>query len=346
MSMVEGWVQDKQDGSHRTRTMFIIRCIALVFSVMVLGAACTSGSTGSDGDLSTHHQIALPARLRSPARRQDCPLGIIRANAVPASKLSGFMKGHIPTWVPRGFGLLRAYGPYIGFGSDSSGGLGVWVTEDCRTIEAAAYKGSESLPWSIDGAAKGSGGCYNAVLGGAPCWSVQAPASGQGITVQTMGLSVRQTIQIVRSMHPSMLDTDLLCPPALKGRVPRSSSATKVGSEPVPGAPIALESCSYQGLSDHRAHSLRLTGASPVVDRSQIRKLLNDLDHLQKVPAGQPFACPLDTGKASLLRFAYRGGESQDLIIHMSGCRFADNGKSGWFSTPVLLRLIDRIAKG
>jgi hypothetical protein len=326
--------------------MVIARRIALVFSVMVLAAACTSGSTDTDGDLSTNHHIALPASLRSPAPRQDCPLGIIRASAVPASKLSGLMKSQVPTWVPRGFGLLSAYGPYIGFGSHSGGGLGVWVTEDCRSIEASAYKGSESLPWSVDGAAKGSGACYNAVLGRASCWTIQAPGSGQRITVQTMGLSVRQTTHVARSMHPSMPGTDLLCPPVLKGRAPRSSSATTAGPEPVPGAPIALELCSYQGLSDNRARSLRLTRASPAVDRNQIRKLLIVLDHLEKVPAGQPFACPLDTGKASLLRFHYKGGASQDVIVHTSGCRFANNGRSGWFSTPVLLRLIDRIAKG
>jgi hypothetical protein len=160
-----------------------------------------------------------------------------------------------------------------------------------------------------------------------------------------MGLSVRQTMRVARSMHPSGPGAGLLCPPTLKGETSRASS-TKADSEPVPGAAIALELCSYQGLSHIRARSLRLTRASLVVDRTQIRKLLNAFDQLEKVPQGQSFACPLDTGGANLLRFAYKEGASQDVIIHRSGCRFVDNGQSGWFTTSVLLRLIDRIAKG
>jgi hypothetical protein len=296
--------------------MVIARRIALLFSVMVLAAACTSsGSTGSDGDLSAN-QVALPPRLRSPAPRQDCPLGFIRASAIRASELSGLMNGHVPTWVPRGFGLVSAYGPYIGFGAHTRGGLGVWVTEDCRSIEASAYKGPQSLHWSIDGAAKGADACYNAVLGRASCWTIQAPGSGQRITVQTMGLSVRQTIHVARSMHPSGPGVGLFCPPSLKGGTPRASSATTADSEPVPGAAIALELCSYRGLSHSPARSLRLTRASPVVDGSQIRKIVNALDQLENVPQGQPFACPADTGGANVLRFAYKDGASRDVIIH------------------------------
>lgn len=39
------------------------------------------------------------------------------------------------------------------------------------------------------------------------------------------------------------------------------------------------------------------------------------------------FACPADDGSMYLLRFEYPDGGRLSVIVHLSGCRFATNGR-------------------
>jgi hypothetical protein len=330
----------------RLISMVTAKSIVSLVIVFVAGSACTSGAGGSPASTRPSYQrVAFPARLRRPAPRLDCPLGMIRTSKVSPSKLSGLMKGHVPTWVPAGFGLVESFGPNGGFGPRTPGGGAIWVTNDCRSIEASAYRAPHvSLTWSIEGAAKGKG-CANAVLGPASCWEIQAPGTGQMITVQAMGLSLRQTSHIARSMHPNSSERGLSCQARLKGEKPQSSSVTGSDLEPVPGTPQALELCTYRGLSKDPARSLRLTRASTIRNDDQIQALITALNGLKRVPPKKAFFCPNDTGAARVLRFAYGDGGHLDLIISSSGCRFANNGSSSWFTTPTVWHVLDQIAR-
>jgi hypothetical protein len=316
--------------------------VALVITFVVAGA-CTSAPSPPN---SLPPRVALPAGLRSPAPRINCPLGIIRASKVTPSRLSDLMKGHVPTWVPSGFGLVEAFGPYD-FGSHIPGGGAIWVTKDCRSIEASAYRESPvPLVWSTEGAAKGQGACANAVLGRASCWTIQAPGTGQVITVQTMGLSLGQTTHVARSMHPQSAGTGLLCPAKLTGEKPAASTIAAARLHPVPGTPITFELCSYGGLRRHPVRSQRLTRASGFSERDEIDKLVAGLNGLKRVTPRRIFSCPNDTGAASLLRFGYGDARRTDVIIPTSGCRMANNGSSAWVTTPAIWHLVDRIARG
>jgi hypothetical protein len=313
--------------------------------VLMLGCACTS----TPGSSSVGHgppPVALPVSLRSAAPRVDCPVSTIRASEVSTSKLSRLMKGHVPTWVPPGFGLVEAFGPYLGFGQHVPGGGAVWVTTDCRTIEISAYRAADvSRSWSTDGAAKGEGACANAVLGRASCWTILAPGAGQRITVQTMGLSIRQTAHILQSMRP-LSGRGSLCPARITGEKPKSSAVPGADEQVVPGAPVTLQLCSYSGLSKHPARSRRLIRAKAVSGDEQIHKLAAALNHLKRVRRGTVLDCPRDTGAADLLRFSYGDGSWVDVVMPTSGCQIANNGRSAWFTTLTIWRLIERIEGG
>jgi hypothetical protein len=252
--LVDGALQ--QTALHaRLISMISAKGIAPLVILLVLGNACTSGGGGSKPpDVPAYQQMAFPTRLRSPAPRLDCPLGPIRASKVSPSKLPRLMKGNVPTWIPPGFGLVEAVGPDGGFGPPTSGGGAIWVNDNCRSIEASAYRAPHvSLTWSTEGAAKGNA-CANAVLGPASCWMIHAPGRGQMITVQTMGLSPRQTARIARSMHPRSTGKGLLCPAKLTTEKPQPSTVPGSDRQPIPGAPIAFELCRYRGLGqDQRA---------------------------------------------------------------------------------------------
>jgi hypothetical protein len=312
--------------------------------LLLLDSGCTSGAADlTHPALAPHQGVSFPARLRSPAPRLDCPLGPIRASKVNPSKLAGLMKGHTPTWAPPGFGLVEAV-TYLGFGSHTSGGGAIWVDENCRSIEASAYSAPNvSLGWSTEGS---TSGCSNAVLGRASCWTIQAPGTGQIITVQTMGVPVRQTTHIARSMHPSSSGKGSLCPAKLKREQPQPSTVAGSDQKLVPGKPVAIELCSYRGLSNDPVRSLRLRRASSDSNHEQVQGLIAILNGLKRVPPTSVFSCPNDSGAADLLRFVYGAGGHLDIIIPTSGCRLANNGTSAWFTTPAVWHFIDQIGGG
>jgi hypothetical protein len=314
------------------------KSIVSVVVLLLLAGACTS--TPDSGPHESSLLTALPAGLRSPAPRTDCPLSPVRASAVAPSKLSVLMKGHVPTWIPGGFGLVGAFGPYLGFGSHTPGGGAIWVTEKCRSIEVSAYTARVPAGWSIFG---GSTGCSNAVLGEASCWTIQAPGIGQTFFVQAMGLSVRDTMHIARSMRPTPSPKGLLCPDVLRNRKPQPPDLAGSTRKVIPGQPLSLQLCRYRGLGKNPRDAQRLTRAAGDRTSDQINKLVRTLDNLHKVPSLGIFSCPLDTGAADLLRFSYGDGSRLDLIVARSGCRFAQNGRSVWYTTPALRHLIDRI---
>jgi hypothetical protein len=72
------------------------------------------------------------------------------------------------------------------------------------------------------------------------------------------------------------------------------------------------------------AHPRRPSVAT--VSGSSLAELVRSLDALRPMPRGL-FACPLDDGSMYLLRFDYPDGGRLSVIVHLSGCRFATNGR-------------------
>jgi hypothetical protein len=324
------------------------RSIPAIVVWLVVASACTSLS-GNSGPVRNprHPMVALPASLRSPAPRGDCPVGMeIRASSVTSSQLSRQMNGEVPTWVPKGFGLEEAFGREGGSRSSNLQGGALWVSKDCENIEASVYTGPPVAPgWSLEGGAQGQG-CFNAVLGKASCWTIQAPGDGQTITVQTMGLTVRQTLHIATSMHPRSPHSELLCPRKLTTEKPKPSKIAGSRAKPVPGEPVALQLCRYRGLSKNSALSLTLTLAATVPDTHRIQELVATLNEFKRLPPKQVVFCPEDSGAADLLRFTYSGTGHLEVIVARSGCRFANNGRSTWWTNRGVWHLIHEIARG
>jgi hypothetical protein len=147
---------------------------------------------------------------RSPAPRV-CPLGTMRAIALPASSLDEAIDGHLPTWLPDGFGLVGAWGlPSQGLGADFAAEA-VWADDECREIDLTYWNRIEGVSRLPDKPRVGDwfvtdkpGACGNAVLGDARClWYFTQPESA-GIRVQLsvsmMGVSRRIGDAIVRSI--------------------------------------------------------------------------------------------------------------------------------------------------
>jgi len=87
-----------------------------------------------------------------------------------------------------------------------------------------------------------------------------------------------------------------------------------------PGASGAVI-CRYPPVS---AHPRRPRVAT--VMGSSLAELVRSLDALRPMPRGL-FACPFDDGSMYLLRFAYPDGGRLPVVVHLSGCRFATNGR-------------------
>jgi hypothetical protein len=57
------------------------------------------------------------------------------------------------------------------------------------------------------------------------------------------------------------------------------------------------------------------------------------------MPRGM-FACPLDDGSMFLLRFDYPDGGRLSVVVYLSGCRFATNGRRNVSATAKVRTLL------
>jgi hypothetical protein len=89
----------------------------------------------------------------------------------------------------------------------------------------------------------------------------------------------------------------------------------------VPLGPSRAVICRYPPISaDPRRPSVA------TVNGASLAALVTSLDALRPMPRGL-FACPIDDGSMYLLRFDYPDGGRLSVIVHLSGCRFATNGR-------------------
>jgi hypothetical protein len=128
-----------------------------------------------------------------------CPLGIARASTIPADSLGDVMANHVPTWLPRGMGLVEAFGSGEGF----SGGA-YFADVRCREVELWFWRsadvgdGERMGPWVVQESSPGD--CFNAVLGSARCIIYNTVVHGGSVGVQMMGLERAEADKIVRSI--------------------------------------------------------------------------------------------------------------------------------------------------
>jgi hypothetical protein len=104
------------------------------------------------------------------------------------SELPGAMSGHLPEWLPNGFGLVGAWQ------TTPQGAGAIWVDATCREVSVwfsrtGTINDSPVLsvgPWAvIDDVPDG---CGNAVMGMGRCVDYQAAASPGQVSVQTIGM--------------------------------------------------------------------------------------------------------------------------------------------------------------
>jgi len=187
-----------------------MRCVAALIAAIGL-VACTPPEREGLPTVSPSDRLTgAAASVLSPAPRV-CPLGIMRATALSASSLNEAIDGHVPTWLPDGFGLVGAWGPPSqGLGPDFAAEA-VWADDECREIDLTYWNRIEGVARLPDKPRVGDwfvtdkpGACGNAVLGDARClWYFTQPESA-GIRVQLSvsmtGVSRRTGDAIVRSI--------------------------------------------------------------------------------------------------------------------------------------------------
>ena len=144
-------------------------------------AACTGGGHAAPG-------AASPAPT-------SCPQGIHRSGVANVKDIDRVLYGHVPRWLPAGFGLLTLY-------ADHSV---VWSDRHCREVELGVYGDGDMDPaaaavgrWRV--IADAANGCGNTVLGRGRCLDYQTKIGHHVITVQMMGVERPAGDRIVRSI--------------------------------------------------------------------------------------------------------------------------------------------------
>jgi hypothetical protein len=187
-----------------------MRCVATLIAGIALVACTPAEREALPSVRPTEGRTEAGGEVLSPAPR-GCPLGIMRATALPASSLDKAIDGHVPTWLPDGFGLVGALGPPSQYGPDFAAEA-VWADNQCREIDLIYWNRIEGVHRFPDKPRVGDwfvivdkpGACSNAVLGEARCLGYFSQPESAGIRVQLsvsmMGVSRRTGDAIVRSI--------------------------------------------------------------------------------------------------------------------------------------------------
>ena len=158
-----------------------MRRLAFLGTVAMSVAACTGGGHATSS-------AASPAPTA-------CPQGIHRSGEADAKDIDHVLYGHVPRWLPAGFGLLTLY-------ADHSA---VWSDRRCREVELGVSGDGDLDPavaavgqWRV--IADAANGCGNAVLGRGRCLDYQTKIDHHVITVQMMAVDRAEGDRIVRSI--------------------------------------------------------------------------------------------------------------------------------------------------
>jgi len=167
-----------------------------ILLVALLGvSACTS-----PGPEPASERVS-PDILRATPR--DCPLPLVRAGSIGGPELPEGMRGHLPLWLPDGFGLARAFGP-----GDGALAGAIWTDHQCREIALYLWDSHEGHAGEGPGHRVGDWillvneprDCGNAVLGQARCLGYRASVESGTLGIQMMGVHPSIGDRIVRSI--------------------------------------------------------------------------------------------------------------------------------------------------
>ncbi len=129
------------------------------------------------------------------AAPRECPVGIIRASSVGVDEFRRLMNRYLPTWLPKGFGLLETYGPEGA--ADGFDATGIWSDARCRvatlTFSSAFRTAGPTIPYDPSLPQVGpwtlrtdeADACGNAVLGTGRCLEYLA-VNGDGVLSLSM----------------------------------------------------------------------------------------------------------------------------------------------------------------
>jgi hypothetical protein len=173
---------------------------ALLGLVVLLGlGACTSHPAPPPTPAPPTATLTQPLALVAAPR--DCPigLGLLRGNHLPLEKTFGALQGHLPIWLPDGFGLAITV-------SDGTGSAwATWANQECREVTVRfnpepqpATPGPRVGPWTVTADAPGQ--CSNYVLGTATCLEYVANSPDGSIWIQAMGIERSVGDRIVQSI--------------------------------------------------------------------------------------------------------------------------------------------------
>jgi hypothetical protein len=109
------------------------------------------------------------------------------------------MKGHVPHWLPEGFGLVRVV-------EDGGGGVSAsWSDLECREVSVGFTMGTEPRPtgpifgaWVVTVDADRA--CGNYALGTSRCLGYEGTASDGTVGIQAMGIDRSIGDRIARSI--------------------------------------------------------------------------------------------------------------------------------------------------
>lgn len=129
-----------------------------------------------------------------------CPVGIVRADEAPLSRVAAVLEGHVPADLPDGFGLAHLW-----MGPAGLSGSALWTDDRCREIKVGlTFEGAGPVdgvalgPWTVASSAPDA--CGNAVLGVGRCLAYDAAIDGRQIVVRTMGMERDEADRVVLSI--------------------------------------------------------------------------------------------------------------------------------------------------
>jgi hypothetical protein len=176
-------------------------------TVALATASCTPSveSNVPDQIMSVPDQILSPAPKPTvgPPATEECVVGIIRADRIPAERLPEEMSGRLPTRLPPGFGLMMAWRAETESALGEPGPGAIWADAGCSLIRLTIYPG-ESEPvgqpsvgtWVLSQ----SGQCFYAPVGEQTCLEYRTKIPEGHLSLSTFALTRQEAERVVSSV--------------------------------------------------------------------------------------------------------------------------------------------------
>jgi hypothetical protein len=129
--------------------------------------------------------------------------------------------------------------------------------------------------------------------------------------------------------------------PSCPAQRPQAASLDVATSRFVRPGAVRLRLCRYASLN--WGGRPPLTRDRVIDDRGTIARLIRALNRL-RTPHGT-YYCLMDDGSEILLLFGYADGGPARVVVELSGCRFATNGRSSRWTTPRLDRRLRALTR-